>query len=125
MAMALRPRDSPSFDDFPVRLAGAGRASLAARWQVTPWPESVVTSLAGFGAQSRWSPLWPVLPALPSPRRPAAAPRSRQPSDKRADGFPANARWPARMRRSDHPSRPSAMTCCFFSSLKTLLTDGG
>jgi hypothetical protein len=26
------------------------------------------------------------------------------------------------MRRSDHPSRPSAMTCCFFSSLKTLLT---
>jgi hypothetical protein len=26
------------------------------------------------------------------------------------------------MRRSDHPSRPSAMTCCLFSSLKTLLT---
>jgi hypothetical protein len=26
------------------------------------------------------------------------------------------------MRRNDHPSRPSAMTCCFFSSLKTLLT---
>ena len=26
------------------------------------------------------------------------------------------------MRRSDQPSRPSAMTCCFFSSLKTLLT---
>src|SRR5579864_5986176 len=26
------------------------------------------------------------------------------------------------MRRSDHPSRPSAMTCCFFPSLKTLLT---
>jgi hypothetical protein len=25
------------------------------------------------------------------------------------------------MRRRDHPSRPSAMTCCFFSSLKTLL----
>ena len=25
------------------------------------------------------------------------------------------------MRRSDQPSRPSAMTCCFFSSLKTLL----
>ncbi len=29
------------------------------------------------------------------------------------------ARW---MRRSDHPSRPNAMTCCLFSSLKTLLT---
>ena len=26
------------------------------------------------------------------------------------------------MRRSDQPSRPSAMTCCFFSSFKTLLT---
>src|SRR5271155_2348147 len=24
------------------------------------------------------------------------------------------------MRRSDHPSRPRAMTCCFFSSFKTL-----
>ena len=23
--------------------------------------------------------------------------------------------------RRDHPSRPKAMTCCFFSSLKTLL----
>jgi hypothetical protein len=26
------------------------------------------------------------------------------------------------MRRSDHPKRPNPMTCCFFSSLKTLLT---
>src|SRR5437763_14589439 len=26
------------------------------------------------------------------------------------------------MRRSDHPNRPSAITCCFLSSLKTLLT---
>jgi hypothetical protein len=25
------------------------------------------------------------------------------------------------MRRNDQPSRPNAMTCCFFSSLKTLL----
>src|SRR5712691_3560397 len=25
------------------------------------------------------------------------------------------------MRRSGHPSRPRAMTCCFFASLKTLL----
>src|SRR5580698_8588290 len=24
--------------------------------------------------------------------------------------------------RSDHPSRPSAIACCFFSSFKTLLT---
>src|SRR3954453_22038356 len=26
------------------------------------------------------------------------------------------------MRRSDHPNCPSAITCCFLSSLKTLLT---
>src|SRR3954453_23215297 len=26
------------------------------------------------------------------------------------------------MRRSDHPSRPNAMICCFLSSFKTLLT---
>src|SRR5437868_3893862 len=29
------------------------------------------------------------------------------------------------MRRSDHPSRPSAMTCCFFASFKTFPTGGG
>src|SRR5258706_15565176 len=29
------------------------------------------------------------------------------------------------MRRSDHPSRPKATTCCFFSSFKTLLTTTG
>ena len=28
-------------------------------------------------------------------------------------------RW---IRRSDHPNRPKAMTCCFFWSFKTLLT---
>ena len=28
-------------------------------------------------------------------------------------------RW---MRRSDHPNRPKAITCCFFDSFKTLLT---
>src|SRR5947209_20303322 len=26
------------------------------------------------------------------------------------------------MRRNDHPSRPSAMTCCFFASFKTFPT---
>jgi hypothetical protein len=26
------------------------------------------------------------------------------------------------IRRSDQPNRPRAMTCCFFSSFKTLLT---
>jgi hypothetical protein len=34
----------------------------------------------------------------------------------RSGGFAAN------MRRNDDPSRLSAMTCCFFSSLKKLLT---
>src|ERR1700740_3689940 len=29
--------------------------------------------------------------------------------------------WAPAMRRKDHPSFPNATTCCFFSSLKTLL----
>src|ERR1017187_115965 len=68
-------------------------------------PESVITSLAGFGA-----------------RRP-------QPLGGRT-AIPAAFRWELAvsrrilvacwMRRSDQPSRPRAKTCCFFSSFKTL-----
>ncbi len=69
--------------------------------------ESVITSLAGFvGAR-------PHLPGgrkgIPAALRYAAAVSRCTPV----------ARW---MRRRDHPSRPNAMTCCLFCSLKTLLT---
>jgi hypothetical protein len=37
-------------------------------------------------------------------------------------GNGSNSPFGVSMRRNDQPSRPSAMTCCFFSSLKTLLT---
>ena len=56
----------------------------------------------------------------PSPRHPADAPRSR-PLSGRHRRFPDAPRSLARCAASGHPSRPSAMTCCFFSSLKTLL----
>ena len=68
---------------------------------------SVITSLAGFAGAC------PHLPggrkAIPAALRYMAAVSRRTPV----------ACW---MRRSDHPSRPNAMTCCLFSSLKTLLT---
>jgi hypothetical protein len=82
---------------------GSGVAGLAA----FTGAESVITSLAGFAAAR------PHFPggrkAIPAAFRYAAAVSRRTPV----------ARW---MRRRDHPSRPNAMTCCLFCSLKTLLT---
>ena len=70
--------------------------------------ESVITSLAGFAGGCR-----PQLPggrkAIPAAFRYPAAVSRRTPV----------VRW---IRRSDQPKRPKAMTCCFFSSFKTLLT---
>ena len=70
-----------------------------------PAPKSVITSMAGFE---------PALRSQPGGRT----------------GIPAAFKYPAAvsrrtpvapwMRRSVHPSRPKAITCCFFSSLKTL-----
>jgi hypothetical protein len=106
----------PEIDDLSVGLAGAGGGTATRRW-----PESGVTSMAGFelGAGSGGTPLAgfagacrPHLPggrgSTPAARREAAAVSRRTPV----------ARW---MCRSDHPSRPKAMICCFCSSLKTLL----
>src|SRR6266481_3526489 len=70
-------------------------------------PESGVTSLAGFAGARR-----PHAPdgrtAIPAAFRYAPAVSRRTPVA-------------CSMRRKGHPSFPSAMTCCFFSSLKTLL----
>src|ERR1039458_5516388 len=68
-------------------------------------PESVITSLAGFGA-----------------RRPQAlGGRTAIPAAFRyALAVSRRIRVACWIRRSDHPSRPSAKTCCFFSSFKTL-----
>ncbi len=68
-------------------------------------PESVITSLAGFGSH-RPQPLGGRT-AIPAAFRYALAVSRRT--------------WVACwMRRSDQPSRPRAKTCCFFSSFKTL-----
>src|SRR3954447_12182917 len=111
--MALRPRESPKWisslyasQALAERLRSEGDCETDI--VADPAPESVITSLAGFAG----------------PRRP------HPPGDR--TGMPAARRYPpmvsrrmctaASMRLRDHPSRPSAMTCCFFSSLKTLLT---
>ena len=107
------------FDDFPVRLAGAG-SRTAARLPFRFWrrgigwlfgPGSVATSMAGFAAVAGFRPQPP-------------GRRMRIPGRLQVTGwpFPAGCAWPVRIRRSDQPSRPRAITCCFFSSLKTLLT---
>ena len=70
--------------------------------------ESAITSLAGFANHCR--------PQLPGGRRAIPA------AFKYSVAVPRRTpvvRW---IRRSDHPNRPKAMTCCFFSSFKTLLT---
>lgn len=79
-----------------------------------------------FQPQSRWPSLWPVLRSWPPrPPSPAPGPRIAIPT---AFTYPlaVSRRTPvaSSIRRSDHPSRPNANTCCFFSSLKTLLTNG-
>lgn len=71
-------------------------------------PESVVDRLAGFGARR----VRGARTAIPAAFRYELAVSRRTPV----------ASW---IRRSDHPSRPSASTCCFFSSLKTFTLGGG
>ena len=70
--------------------------------------ESVITSLAGFAGGCRPQPPGG-RKAIPAAFKYAAAVSRRTPV----------LRW---IRRSDQPNRPNAMTCCFFSSVKTLLT---
>jgi hypothetical protein len=69
--------------------------------------ESVITSLAGFAAAR--------------PHAPAG--RTGMPAALRYAPIVSRRMCTARsMRRSDHPRRPKAITCCLFSSFKTLLT---
>src|SRR5271167_2135947 len=69
-------------------------------------PESVITSLAGFAGARR--------PQAPGARTAILAAFRYAPAVSRRTPVTC---W---MRRSDHPSRPRAKTCCFFSSFKTL-----
>ena len=106
-------------------LALAGRLGLGCRPPpLNTAPKSVITSLAGFAGEES------VITSLAGfggvrPHPPGAR-----------TGIPAALRYAAMvsrrmcaalsMRRNDHPRRPKAITCCLFSSFKTLLTfDGG
>src|SRR5713226_2488221 len=83
-------------------------------------PKSVVTSLAGFESAGS---VVTSLAGFAGARRPQA-PGGRTPIPAALRYAPAvSRRTPVAcsMRRKGHPSFPSAMTCCFFSSLKTLL----
>src|SRR6185312_16088705 len=70
-------------------------------------PESVDTPalVAGFGGQSRGLPPAALTETTTARRYPLAVSRRTPVS--------------ASIRRSDHPSRPSATTCCLLSWLKT------
>ena len=105
------PREPSSI--APVRLAGAGRWTATGCGSGTPLSAGRLRARVGDHLIGRFC-----RPARPHPGG-------------RRTGIPAARRYPppspaecgrSSMRRSDHPSRPSAMTCCFFSSLKTLLT---
>jgi len=133
IAMALRPRAIPSsivsrYDSqaLEVGLRPGGAVANSA-------PKSVITSLAGFavgGSRLTGSAALAASESVITPLAGFAGARPHLPGGRKA--IPAAfkyvaavsrrtpvARW---MRRSDHPSRPNAMTCCLFSSLKTLLT---
>ena len=88
-------------------------------------PESVVTSWPVLRASGRRVGGHPMAGFASGrgadPSRPAVGRRCRRPSGIRRP-FPAGRRLLLSIRRNDQPSWPSAMTCFFFSSFKTLLT---
>jgi hypothetical protein len=108
------------FDQLAIWFAGTGgrlrmsRGSLPSR--IDP-PESVVTSMAGFAGSGS---VVTCMAGFADARR--SHPGWRTPAVFRY-ALTVSLRTPvaSSMRRKDHPSFPSAMACCFFSSLKTLL----
>src|SRR6516162_5786072 len=123
IAMALRPRDRPSsMASRKGALAQTDRLWLGCgSGPLNSAPKSVITSLAGFAGVGSvitsflagFGRLRPHPPGCPT-------------------GIPAALRYAPMVsrrmctarsiRRSDHPRRPKAITCCLFSSFKTLLT---
>src|SRR5215471_7060521 len=121
MALPLRPRARPSSISlrYSSQILGDGgegelgalrfcekRAIKSGVTMAGFAPESGVTCMAGFAGARR-----------PHPGRHTATPAVfRYP-------LAVSLRTPVApsMRRKDHPSFPRAITCCFFSSLKTLL----
>src|SRR5215831_2717290 len=144
MAMALRSRLRPSSMNSRngSQADGAG-LGFSDPTPLKPTPNPVVTSMAGFeswlllfllsgrfsGLMLRFSPaisgLDPVVTSLAGfagtrPQAPGA--RTAIPAAFRY-ALPVSRRTPVAcsIRRKDPPRRPNAITCCRFSSLKTLL----
>src|SRR5215472_6733577 len=123
--MALRPRDRPSsMASRNGALALADRLGLGCGpGALNSAPKSVITSLAGFaGVGSVITSLAAFGAACPHP-----------PGDR--TGIPAALRYAPMVsrrmctarsiRRSDHPRRPNAITCCFFFVQDVAHIDGG
>src|SRR5438552_420762 len=113
MPLALRPLESSNSmvsrcNSQALRPADA--LAVSAGGDANTGPESGVSSarLAGFAGALR--------PQAPGGRRPIPAARRYSAAVSRRTPV---AFW---IFRSDHPSRPNAITCRFFSSFKTLLT---
>lgn len=64
---------------------------------------------------------WPVLPAHSVPIHPADADRCPPLADNRRQSL-AGRRWSSESSAATNPTGPMLITCCFFSSFKTLLT---
>ena len=90
-------------------VAMAGFASATTGCAAIPAPKSVVTSLAAFGRSRPQRPGGRT--SIPARFRYLLAVSRRTPAS-------------SSIRRNDQPSWPSAMTCCRFSSLKTLPMPG-
>src|ERR1035437_3491773 len=139
--MALRPRESPSSiasrygqQALAEGLRPGGGSGTTVAPAANPAPKSVIGSLAGFGGNgSGVAPLAGFIAAesgITSLGGFAGDCRPQPPGGRKAilEAFKYAAAVSRRtpvffwIRRSDQPNRPRAMTCCFFSSFKTLLT---
>ena len=124
--MALRPRESPNSmprdsgsqalaDGLRWAAAGGGGPGRSIRARVGGHLIGRFCARVGGHLVGRFCRCTP----SPSARWPHRDASGSQICRRRSRGGRS---WAFSMRRSDHPSRPNAMTCCFFSSFKTLLT---
>src|SRR5215469_3182554 len=144
MAIALRPRLRPSSMNSRNGSQADGDLGFSGCVPLNPTPNPVVTCMAGFESWlllflllGRFSGLMlqfsaaspgsdPVVTSLAAfagtcrPHAPGA--RTAMPAALRY-ALPVSRRTPVAcsIRRRDQPRRPNAITCCRFSSLKTLL----
>src|SRR5215469_10715965 len=144
MAIALRPRLRPSSMNSRNGSQAVGDLGFSGSVPLNPTPNPVVTCMAGFeswrllflllgrfsglmlqfcAASSGFDPVVTSLAGFAGTCRPQApGARMAMPAAFRY-ALPVSRRTPVAcsIRRRDQPRRPNAITCCRFSSLKTLL----